>query len=285
MNPVTTEFFVGAIVGGSESFPVAVVPELSRSTTPAEIVPLLACTRMETPATSGAKCEMLRSTVECGGTMMPFAPGGLSGPRLDHKLIATFAGASAGLTKKTRSATPTRPSMPTNHQSVPGGRQVRSDRPRPSPKAINEVWLATTPSAPSPAAATATAPYGVALCTTTDGLRLIDTACCELLVPNTGVYAAVGGGPAVMCATVMSVVRPPGPPETVGQTRPLATTGATPPRAARATRPVGVTRLPTIAIATITTTADNNQLRERVIAASPGWADTAAARAGPAHLR
>src|SRR5436305_12617766 len=133
MNPVTTEDLVGAMVGGSESLPVGVVPELSRSTTPTEIVPLSACTRMATPATSGANSETRRSTVEWAGTMMPLARGGLSGPRLDQKLIARLAGASAGLTRKIRSAVPTRPSAPTNHQSVPGGRQVRADRPRPGP--------------------------------------------------------------------------------------------------------------------------------------------------------
>src|SRR3954447_494621 len=176
MKPVTTEDFAGATVGGSESLPVGVVPELSRSTIAAEMVPLLACTRRDTPATSGANSETRRSIEECGGTMMPVALGGLIGPRLDQKLMARLAGASAGLTRKTRSAMPTRPSAPTNHQSVPGGRQVRSDKPRPNPPGINEVWLATTPSAPSPAAATATAPYAVDLCTTTDGLRLIGTA-------------------------------------------------------------------------------------------------------------
>src|SRR5437764_14920841 len=119
--------------------------------------------------------------------MMPLARGVLSGPRLDQKLMARLAGASAGLTRKIRSAVPTRPSAPTNHRSVPGGRQVRSDRPRPGPYGIIDAWLATTPAAPGPAAATATAPYGLDLRTTTAGLRATGTACRALLAPHTGV--------------------------------------------------------------------------------------------------
>src|SRR4051794_2881458 len=186
MNPVTTEDFVGASVGGSQSLPLDLLPELSTSTTPAEIVPLLACTRMDSPGMSGARSETRRNTVECAGTMMPLVLGGLNGPRLDQRLRATLAVASAGFTSTSRSLTPTWPPAPTNHQSVPGGRQVRSDNPRPNPPGISEVWLATTPSEPVPAEVTATAPYGEGLRTTAEGLSVIGTARMLLAAPNTG---------------------------------------------------------------------------------------------------
>src|SRR3954452_7568487 len=128
MNPVTTEDLVGAAVGGSESLPVGVVPELSRSTTPAEIVPLSACTRMATPATSGPNSETRRSTVEWAGTMMPLARGGLRGPRLDQKLIASLAGASAGSPSQVRSEVPPSPFRQADPQGLPGGTRFTSER-------------------------------------------------------------------------------------------------------------------------------------------------------------
>src|SRR5439155_5470652 len=155
--------------------------------TPAATVPLLACTCMDTSGTSGARSEMTRDTVEWGGTTMPLVLGGLNGPRLDQKLSATLAAASAGLTSRTWSEIPTRPSPPTNHQSVPGGRHVRSDRPRAIPPGMRELWLATTPAEPNPAAVTCTAPYGVDLCTTAAGLSASGTARMVLPTPKAGV--------------------------------------------------------------------------------------------------
>src|SRR3954453_18961729 len=143
MNPVLPEDSVGASVGASQSLPMDSLPELSRSTTPAEIVPLSACTRMDTAGTSGARSETRRCTVECAGRTIPLVLGGLNGPRLDQRLRATLAVASAGFARTKRSLMPTWPPAPTNHQSVPGGRQVRSDNPRPNPTGISEVWLAT----------------------------------------------------------------------------------------------------------------------------------------------
>src|SRR5436305_8794761 len=107
---------------------------------------------------------------------MPLVFGGFSTPRLDQKLNAMFAAESDGLTRTSRSVKPTRPSGPTYHQSVAGGAQARSDKPRPKPDGTRAVWLATTPSAPAPAAAMATAPYGSRLWTTAAGLSVIGTA-------------------------------------------------------------------------------------------------------------
>src|SRR3954447_23980124 len=218
MKPVTTEDVAGARVGGNESPPVGLLPAVCRSMTPAATVPLLACTRKATRGASGVKSDSRRVSVVCGAITMPLVLGGLIGPLSDQKLNATLAGASAGLASTSTSWTPTPPSAPANHQSVAGARQVRSNMARPSPKGINDVWLATTPSAPAPVTSTVTAPKGVALRTTADGLRGSRTACLALPVADTGAYAATGAAPEVTWATVMSVVRPPGPPDTDGQT-------------------------------------------------------------------
>src|SRR3954449_4802101 len=104
MKPVTTDERVGGIVGGNESLPVGRSPRLRKSTTPAEMVPLLACTWNATCGASGVKSETRRVYVECGATMMPPVLGGLIGPRADQKLRATLAGASAGLARISRSS-------------------------------------------------------------------------------------------------------------------------------------------------------------------------------------